>query len=376
MGSHSDGEEVKLMIHLQPASQDEQKTSSEVVRGFQPKHLLLFILASILIHSLGLLIFGVYHRTQPNAKEKTNSKPIEFVVVPPEESREKPPSETQKRATENSVAEKILKPEKTSTETIGEETAPSPIKTPPPPAPPQETTNAPKIVEPPKTSPSPQPVKPPKTQTTPTPPPESTESLTDNSPPVLSGSDTASITQPKPAEKDSPVATRLAPQSKPSTPVPESVFPQPTATPSKPSESNGSGAASLLEGDYQKTLANGGGDAFFSPEALNYESVLNPAQLNALKDVDLSEYFAEIKRRVKGNWNPSFAVEEYTTFLAFDIQKNGQITGLRVTRSSGSEKVDRESLEAVQDSAPFAPLPPEFPLEAMKVQFSFNIYIY
>ena len=132
----------------------------------------------------------------------------------------------------------------------------------------------------------------------------------------------------------------------------------------------------MLGGDYKQSLANGGGDAFFSEEALTYKSVLTPGQINALKDIDLNAYFAEVKRRVKKNWNPSYRVEDYTTFLTFNIEKNGQITGLRVTQSSGSPEVDRESLEAVQKSAPFAPLPAEFPLEALEVRFSFNIYIY
>lgn len=375
------------MVNLEPASQDNQETSTVVNRAYR-KHLLLFILASVLIHSLGLLIFGVYdrHRIRPNAKEKTDSKPIEFVVVPPEESKEKPPPETQKRSTENSVAEKNIKPEKTAPEPNREEVSPKPTITSPPPKPPEEPTNAPKIAPAPPTIPK-KPFVPPEPTPAPQPQPESTKSPVENQPPILSGSDTASILKPKPesepakpaskpTEKDPPVATRLPPQNEPSESILESDSPPPITTPSKPTESSGSGAASLLEGDYQRTLANGGGDAFFSPEALNYESVLDPSQLDALKHIDLGGYFAEVQRRVKPNWNPSFAVEEYTTILAFDIQKNGQITGLRVTKSSGSERVDRESLEAVQNSAPFAPLPPEFPLDAMKVKFTFNIYIY
>ena len=171
-----------------------------------------------------------------------------------------------------------------------------------------------------------------------------------------------------PEPEPEPVDTRL-----PLEPQPQPEPPQTTPPPTQPEENS---ASSLLGGDYQRTLANGGGDAFFSPEALEYESVLNPGQINALKDIDLGPYFDEVRRRVKRNWNPSYRTEEYTTFLTFDIQKNGQITGLRITQSSGSQQVDSESLEAVQNSAPFAPLPPDFPLESLGVRFSFNIYIY
>lgn len=381
------------MVKLKTKNQSDRETADVSHHNFRRQHLLLFILASLFIHSLGLLIFGVYQHRHLANKEKIDSKPIEFVIIPPEESKQKPPPETQKRAVEDSVAEKITEPKKTVTpEELAEKIpprptpppAPSPPSTPPqtvaPPQSPSKATpqTSPQAAAPPKPTPQPQPVAPPK----PTPPVKSqpTPSPVENQPPVLSGSDTASVTTPKPqpAQKDNPVATRLPPDNnQPSESLPESAPSQPNTTSSEqPSTTGDAGAAGLLGGDYQKTLADGGADAFFSPEALEYEKVLNPDQLNALKDIDLSEYFAEIKRRVKSNWQPSYAVEEYTTFLTFEIQKNGQVTGLRVTQSSGSEQVDRESLAAVQNSAPFAPLPPEFPLEAMEVEFSFNIYIY
>lgn len=351
------------MVKLKTKNQSDRETVINH-RNSRRQNLLLFILASLFVHILGLLIFGVYQYRHQANKEKIDSKPIEFVVIPPEESKQKPPPETQKRAVEDSVAEKTTEPKKTiASEELAEENPPRPT---PPPAP-NPPSSPPQAVAPPQSPPKP------------TPPVESqpTPSPIENQPPVLSGSD-AGVTTPKPTQKDNSVATRLPPDNnQPSESIPESAPSQPNTNPSEqPSTTGDAGAAGLLGGDYQKTLADGGADAFFSPEALEYEKVLNPDQINALKDIDLSEYFAEIKRRVKSNWQPSYAAEEYTTFLTFEIQKNGQVTGLTVTQSSGSEQVDRESLAAIQNSAPFAPLPPEFPLEAMEVEFSFNIYIY
>ena len=328
------------------------------------QQLLWFVVISMLVHGLGLLIFAVYQRSQPITE--TESKPIDFVVVP-EETEAEPPPETENRAIENSVAER-----ENESEAIAE---PDNTPTPPPPAPPQPPVDdnpEPEVATPPAPAqPQPEPeIATPPEPPAPTPPPEpiaepeptpAPEANTSEEQPVLSGSDAATPTPEPPSESEPEVATSL-----PSTTQPE---PAPQVNP------NGS-AADLLGGDYQKTLANGGGDAFFSPEALAYESVLNPSQIDALKDIDLGPYFDEVKRRVKRNWNPSTRAEEYTTFITFDIEKNGQITGLRVTQSSGSPQVDRESLAAVQNSAPFAPLPPDFPLESLGVRFSFNIYIY
>ena len=321
---------------IKPAEREDRVTPTANRRNLSLKQLLLLLIVSILVHGLGLLLFALYQRS-PITEEEVESKPIEFVVVP-EESEVEPP-ETEKRATENSVAEPDTEPE----ETTQSDTAPIPV-----PAPEPEPAPAPA----PEPEPEPEPEKPP----------------VNDPPPVLSDPDPAAtpIPEPTPEPSSDSVATNIPPQA-----ITE---PEPLQT--APGNSSEGSASDLLGGSYERTLANGGGDAFFSPEALEYQSVLNPAQLDALKDIDLGPYFDEVKRRVKSNWNPSYRAEEYTTFLTFDIQKNGQITGLRVTQSSGSEQVDRESLNAVQNSAPFAPLPPDFPLESLGVRFSFNIYIY
>ncbi|MBE9047311.1 TonB C-terminal domain-containing protein [Pleurocapsales cyanobacterium LEGE 10410] len=357
------------MVNSKPVIPSDQETPITNQRGFRRQKLLLFIIASVLVHSLGLLVFDLYQRFYPSSQDEIDSKPIEFVVVP-EEPRE-PPPETQKRAAENSVAENNSEPEKTTTaEELDDEIAPEPTSTPP-----AEPATAPKIASPPQPQPEPIPAEPtPAPQPAPQPEPEPTSQPTpepvQDSSPVLSGSDSVSTPEstPQPAEPES-LATRLPPQEP--LEVPQST---PAPAPTAPAEENS--ASSLLGGNYKRTLADDGADAFFSPEALAYRDVLNPSQLDALKDIDLGAYFAEVKRRVKRNWSPSYRAEEYTTFLTFNIQKNGQITGLRVTQSSGSEQVDRETIEAIQNSAPFAPLPGNFPLEALEVKFSFNIYIY
>ena len=337
---------------IKPPELEDRVTPTADRRSLSIRQILLFLIVSMLIHGLGLLIF-TWNRRSPVVESESESKPIDFVVVP-EESEAEPPPETQKRAAENSVTEEDTELEQIEQiepeETPSEQTA----STSPPVPPPVEPTPQPEPAPQPEPKPAPPPVASspqPEPESEPA-PPEPTTAET----PTLSGSDTPVASPAEPGPEPDSVATL--------TPPPEETTPE-------------SGSASdLLGGGYQKTLANGGGDAFFSPEALEYESVLNPSQINALKDIDLGPYFEEVKRRVKSNWNPSYRAEDYTTYLTFDIQKNGQITGLKVTRSSGSPQVDRESLDAVQNSAPFAPLPPEFPLESLGVRFSFNIYIY
>ena len=332
------------MVNLKPKSEKEPEIKTVNYRSFQFKHLSLFILVSAIAHAILFLFLAKYEAVKP-VPEKEDSKPIEFVVVPPEEKSEEPPPETNNVAAENSVANRNVQPEKTApNERITEEPAKKPSPAAEPPAP------TPQVSTPPKATPEPAPESTPETE------PQKTISGADA--PVTSSEPEASE-KPQVTEKET-VATRLPPQPEP---VPQS------------NSSEGS-AADLLGGDYKKTLADGGGEAFFSPEALTHRTVLNPGQINALRDVDMSAYFAEIKRRVKRNWNPSYSSQEQTTYLTFNVQKNGQITDLKITESSGSEKLDRESVAAVQNSAPFAPLPADFPLEKLEIEFSFNIYLY
>jgi protein TonB len=320
---------LSTVVNLKQTEQNHQQKQIIVKRhSLSPQRLLLLVLVSILIHGLGLFLFARLQRSISVGEKKADLKPIEFTVIPEDETSDNQPPAP------------------------APQPAPAESKIVPPPTPPQPA---------PAPAPAPEPTV--KKQT-----------------PVLSGSDndtvpesaTTPTPEPKPSakspESDS-VATSLPSANKP---VPESeIQPNKPANPDDLSTS----ANDLLGGDYEKTIASGG-DAFFSPEALKYKSVLNPEQLKALKGIDLSQYLAGMEGRVKPNWNPSFRQDERTTVLTFNIEKDGQITGLKISQSSGADDADREALEAVQKSAPFAPLPANFPLKNLEITFSFNIHIY
>ena len=129
------------MVDLKPARQDHHQTPTANRFGYLRYQLLWFILASVLVHSLVLLFFGLYQRSKPLTEEIDN-KPIEFVVVP-EESEAPPPPETQKRATKNSVAEKNTESEATALNDEIEDDTPVISAPPPQPelAPPQSNLN-------------------------------------------------------------------------------------------------------------------------------------------------------------------------------------------------------------------------------------------
>ena len=430
----------------------ERKGKIHIQISFSP--FLLFILTSILIHGVGILILALSNRELPTARQETESTPIDFVVVPPEESPLKPPPETERQAINNSIAKGKVEPELPSAaDKIGNEEAiaksePSQVTQPvtspsspgkvsqpaianprPTPAPEvvKPTTPNPSIAtaavsqSPPVTSPSSlaKAPKPTLAPNSPTPAPEAIQPTIPNpsipntvetSPPVTSPSSPETVSpsalapnsptpapeaiQPNPpstsipqtAVETSPTVTSASsPETLPQTAL-APVIPQYPSLPSTPvspapsasSEQKtpvGSGSASLLGGTYRKTLSEDSGSSFFNPQANASQQALNPSGFNAQQNLNMGPYLAEIRRRVRRNWNPSSPGNNRHTVLVFSIQRNGQITGLRVIQSSGSDQVDRQSLEAVQKSGPFAALPQNFPHQELNVEFNFNIYV-
>lgn len=337
------GGEWLTVVILKPTEQDHQPVEIDP-RDVNHQQLFWPILISIIIHGLGLLLLARYQKVETVRPDKKNLDPIEFTVLPEEPVKETTSKDNKSKSDYESSAN--LK--SAATPPIAQ---PPTTASPPAIAPTLEATN----------------------------PPEEESN-------VLSGSDKISIPKPQPKSEPKPkpqpqpqaiaersrreiatppkgnsVATNLPPQSQPQTPAP----------PGGVSTS----ASDLSGGDFSQTLASGG-DAFFSPEALEYNSVLDPEQLKALKDIDLSKYLAAMEGKVKPNWNPSFRQDDRTTVLNFKIEKSGQVTGLKVIQSSGAAEADQEALAAVQQSIPFAPLPADFPLENLEITFSFNIHIY
>jgi periplasmic protein TonB len=309
--------------------------------------LLFYFFVSILIHVLVAILIAYRERSQPTVKEKPRDEPIEFVVVPPEEKPEKPPTETKRRGVNNSVAQgKIRSDKPPATEEIGSTATDSnlsenelQVKSPSTP-PVTKTPNLPKPVKPSQ-------------------PPTPEENNSDRS---------AIASKPTPSEEE------ILPQKTTPNPAVATRIPTPQKAPKSPTPPSNSGAASLLGGTYKRSIKDDGGSSFFNVE-VSASKEAPYAKVDAQQD-DLAPYFDEIRRRVKSNWQPLAPGEERTTTLVFAIQRSGQITGLRILETSGNEQVDRDALEAVQKSAPFDALPQNFKSDRLDIQFNFNIYIY
>lgn len=89
-------------------------------------------------------------------------------------------------------------------------------------------------------------------------------------------------------------------------------------------------------------------------------------------------YVEAVQRRVSGNWLQStvdpgiaWAPRVVTTF---DILRDGTITNVQVTRSSGNNSVDNSAVRALRDSSPLDRLPPEYAGSKVSVEFWFDFH--
>ncbi len=89
-------------------------------------------------------------------------------------------------------------------------------------------------------------------------------------------------------------------------------------------------------------------------------------------------YVGAVRNRVASNWllamiSPSIMTAP-RVYVTFDILRDGTITNVRITQSSGIPEVDRSALRAVLASNPLGPLPPDYPGNKVSVEFYFDFH--
>ena len=320
-------------------------------RRQRPANVSLYLGFSLALHGLALL---TWQWVDPVLERKptTELPPIEIVDAPKVELDQPPPPETPNRSDQNTVAQGTVRPdvpqnlETTRRTTASISQSPAVSLPEPQPSPVVQATPEPlpKPVVPPEPRPQPSPVAQATPESLPKPvvPPE----------PRLQPSSTTQVTPEPRLPRSAP------PVSQPS--------PSVAVTPPKPI-----GQASLLGG----TLTRDARQAAWDQEANTIRNAPGPTQLAARQDFDLGPYLANLRRRVQERWRPKAPDQRRQTVIGFTISRNGEISNMRILQSSGSPQTDAETLLAIQQAAPFGPLPEQFPYNQLNVEFTFNIYV-
>ncbi|HDP95021.1 MAG TPA: TonB family protein, partial [Candidatus Aminicenantes bacterium] len=87
-------------------------------------------------------------------------------------------------------------------------------------------------------------------------------------------------------------------------------------------------------------------------------------------------YVQTLRDRISGSWYRSLVSPglrgSHVTTVYFRIDRGGRVSGLKVEKSSGVNALDLSARRAVENAAPFPPLPDDFPYSHLLVHFEFE----
>jgi protein TonB len=92
--------------------------------------------------------------------------------------------------------------------------------------------------------------------------------------------------------------------------------------------------------------------------------------LNAT-DFPFAWYLSRVQAKVTERWVGK-ALPGQQPVAVFEINRDGQVSGLAIEKSSGNSYYDQAALRAITEANPFPPLPAEFPGKTIRVHLGFN----
>jgi TonB family protein len=100
-----------------------------------------------------------------------------------------------------------------------------------------------------------------------------------------------------------------------------------------------------------------------------------PTEPGTDEATDWGPYMADLQRRIKTHWFPVRNLESVKVVVVFKVSKNGELSNLRLARSSGYAEADKRAMAAVEDAAPFRSLPQgSDPIVDIQFTFDYNVF--
>ena len=90
---------------------------------------------------------------------------------------------------------------------------------------------------------------------------------------------------------------------------------------------------------------------------------------------DFGPYMADLQRRIKRAWFPPKGNESKRVVVIFKVHRGGELSNLRLDHASGVAVADQAALKAVENAAPFRPLPPGS-ADDVDIQFTFDYNVF
>jgi TonB family protein len=114
---------------------------------------------------------------------------------------------------------------------------------------------------------------------------------------------------------------------------------------------------------------------FSQPSSSGKPFQLGVAQTVKKGEVDFGSYMADLQRRIKRVWFPPKGNESKKVVVIFKVHNHGELSNLKLDRSSGLPIADNAAIAAVEHAAPFLPLPPGAPKD-VDIQFTFDYNVF
>ncbi|MBQ8847332.1 MAG: TonB family protein [Candidatus Gastranaerophilales bacterium] len=133
--------------------------------------------------------------------------------------------------------------------------------------------------------------------------------------------------------------------------------------------SSGSSGASGSSGRYASRGSSGGYGSSGNPSPGNPNGAPG---IDAIRQPNWGPYMRDLEQRIKRNWNPPKGDSSKRVVITFEIGRDGRLISHRVTKTSGSPLADRAAMSAIELTAPFRPLPPEYRGNSVPIEFTFD----
>jgi periplasmic protein TonB len=88
-------------------------------------------------------------------------------------------------------------------------------------------------------------------------------------------------------------------------------------------------------------------------------------------DFPFAWYLRSVQAKITERWSGK-AIPGQQPVAAFEINRDGRVSGLVIEKPSGNPYYDQAALRAITEAAPFPPLPPEFAGPVLRVHLGFN----
>ena len=133
--------------------------------------------------------------------------------------------------------------------------------------------------------------------------------------------------------------------------------------------SSGSSSSGSQGAKYASRGSSGGYSAGGNPSPGNPNGAPG---IDAIRQPNWGPYMRDLEQRIKRNWSPPKGDSSKRVIITFTIGRDGRLLSHKVTKSSGSPLADRAALSAIELTAPFRPLPPEFKGQSIPIEFTFD----